>query len=151
MATTTTVKVVAPGAGESVTEGEILEWHVSEGDQIEADATIVEISTDKVDVEVPSPVTGTVVKLHAAEGETITVGQLLAEIDPAGGAPADAAPADSEPASNGSNGGAPTEPEGSGEVIDIITPTGGESVTEAEILEWSVKVGDSVQEGDAVV
>ncbi|HZO36492.1 MAG TPA: biotin/lipoyl-containing protein, partial [Solirubrobacteraceae bacterium] len=55
--------------GESVTEGTILEWHKGEGDSVEADETLVEISTDKVDAEVPAPVTGTVVKLHAAEGD----------------------------------------------------------------------------------
>ncbi|MCW2957714.1 MAG: 2-oxoglutarate dehydrogenase, subunit, partial [Solirubrobacterales bacterium] len=82
MAINTTIQVVAPGAGESVTEGEILEWHVKEGDRVKLDETIVEISTDKVDVEVPSPASGTIVKLHAEEGETITVGQLLAEIQP---------------------------------------------------------------------
>src|SRR5919106_2579741 len=86
MATDTTVQVVAPGAGESVTEGEILEWHAQEGEHIEADATIVEISTDKVDVEVPAPASGTVVKIHAQAGETVTVGQLLAEIQPENGA-----------------------------------------------------------------
>src|SRR5262245_6247588 len=125
MATTTTVKVVAPGAGESVTEGEILEWHVSEADQIEADATIVEISTDKVDVEVPSPSPGTVVKLHVAEGDTVPAGQALAETAPGGGAPAaangSAEAAESAPSGNGS---APSDDEAPGEIIDIITPTG---------------------------
>ena len=67
MATGTTaeqiIDVVTPAAGESVTEGTILEWHVKVGDAIEVDATIVEISTDKVDVELPSPASGTVTEL----------------------------------------------------------------------------------------
>ena len=60
-----------PQMGESVTEGTVLEWHKQEGDPIEADETLVEISTDKVDAEVPSPASGTVVKIHAAEGDTV--------------------------------------------------------------------------------
>ena len=74
--------------GESVTEGTVLEWHKAEGDRIEADETLVEISTDKVDAEVPAPVAGTVVKVHVAEGDTVQVGAVLAEIQPDGaGAP----------------------------------------------------------------
>jgi 2-oxoglutarate dehydrogenase E1 component len=84
MATGTTaeqiIDVVTPAAGESVTEGTILEWHVKVGDAIEADATIVEISTDKVDVELPSPATGVVTELLAQEGDTVTVGQVIARI-----------------------------------------------------------------------
>ena len=54
--------------GDSVSEGTVLEWHKAEGDSVAADETLVEISTDKVDAEVPAPVDGTVVKVHAAEG-----------------------------------------------------------------------------------
>src|SRR5688500_20166311 len=84
MAETTTVQVVMPAMGDSVSEGTILEWHKKEGDTIAEDETIVEISTDKVDAEVPSPAAGTVVKIHAREGDTITVGPLLAESGPSG-------------------------------------------------------------------
>ena len=75
-----TIDVVTPAAGESVTEGTILEWHVKVGDFIKVDDTIVEISTDKVDVELPSPGSGTVVEILAEEGETVTVGQVIARI-----------------------------------------------------------------------
>src|ERR1700719_3845970 len=96
MATGTTaeqiVDVVTPAAGESVSEGTILEWHVKVGDEIKADDTIVEISTDKVDVELPSPATGTVTELLAAEDDTVTVGQVIARIAVGGGAPAAEAP-----------------------------------------------------------
>src|SRR5918997_510769 len=102
MATSTTIQVVAPGAGESVTEGTILEWHVQEGDRIEVDGTLVEISTDKVDVEVPSPAAGTISELLAAEGETVTVGQVIARMTTSAGAPA--------PAPAASNGGATPAP-----------------------------------------
>ena len=75
-----TVDVVTPAAGESVTEGTILEWQVKVGDPVKRDETIVEISTDKVDVELPSPATGTVSELLVAEGDTVTVGQVIARI-----------------------------------------------------------------------
>jgi 2-oxoglutarate dehydrogenase E1 component len=174
MATETgTFEVVMPAMGDSVAEGTILEWHKQEGDAIEADETLVEISTDKVDAEVPSPVSGTVVKIHAAEGDTVAVGGLLAEIDTNGGGgpaaspalgqesgttPAEAAETEAQHHDAGERaaGAAPAEPAtepapAGGKVIDIVTPTGGESVTEGTILEWSVKVGDSVKDGDTVV
>src|SRR5580765_7881815 len=106
MAVETTVEVVMPAMGDSVSEGTILEWHKQEGDQVSEDETLVEISTDKVDAEVPAPATGTVVKVHAAEGETVAVGALLAEIATANGA----GPAVEL-----------TAPEGEGELIDIVT------------------------------
>src|ERR1700748_1204405 len=75
-----TVQLVMPAMGDSVAEGTVLEWHKQEGDSVEVDETIVEISTDKVDAEVPSPAAGRLVKIHAAEGETVAVGAVLAEI-----------------------------------------------------------------------
>src|SRR5205807_466389 len=91
MATGTTAKqiidVVTPAAGESVSEGTILEWHVKVGDFIRATDTIVEISTDKVDLELPSPASGTITEILIEEGETVTVGQVIARIA-AGEAPA---------------------------------------------------------------
>src|SRR5829696_8737656 len=68
MAVETTVEVVMPAMGDSVSEGTILEWRKQEGDQVSEDETLVEISTDKVDAEVPAPASGTVVKLHVSEG-----------------------------------------------------------------------------------
>ena len=98
MATSTTaeqtIDVVTPAAGESVTEGTILEWHAQVGDPIKVDDTIVEISTDKVDVELPSPATGTVSEILVAEGDTVTVGQVIARI-------AVGEPAHRPPAANG--------------------------------------------------
>ena len=172
---TSTVQVVMPAMGDSVAEGTVLEWHKQEGDTVAADETIVEISTDKVDAEVPSPVSGTVTRIHAAEGDTVAVGALLAEISTNGDATATAAAAapngsiaaetttpvsgESPPTTAGEAvAGAATEAEGvaasqeaAGKTVDIVTPTGGESVTEGTILEWSVKVGDAVKDGDTVV
>ncbi len=75
-----TIDVVTPAAGESVTEGTILEWHAKVGETIKVDDTIVEISTDKVDVELPAPASGTVTEILAEEGDTVTVGQVIARI-----------------------------------------------------------------------
>ncbi|MBW3549159.1 MAG: E3 binding domain-containing protein, partial [Actinobacteria bacterium] len=82
------VDIVTPGAGESVTEGTLLEWHVAEGDSVRADQTVCEISTDKVDVELPAPRAGTITELLAAEGDTVTVGQVVARMRSGAGAPA---------------------------------------------------------------
>ncbi|MGA2469181.1 MAG: multifunctional oxoglutarate decarboxylase/oxoglutarate dehydrogenase thiamine pyrophosphate-binding subunit/dihydrolipoyllysine-residue succinyltransferase subunit [Solirubrobacteraceae bacterium] len=99
MAVDTTIQVVMPQMGDSVSEGTVLEWRKTEGDSVAADETIVEISTDKVDAEVPAPVAGTIAKIHVAEGDTVTVGALLAEIAQTNGAAANAAvaPPDSAP------------------------------------------------------
>ncbi len=75
-----TIDVVTPAAGESVTEGTILEWHAKVGERIGVNDTIVEISTDKVDVELPAPASGTVTEILAEEGDTVTVGQVIARI-----------------------------------------------------------------------
>ena len=85
MAVNTTVEVAMPAMGESVSDGTILEWHKQEGDTVAEDETLVEISTDKVDAEVPAPASGTVVKIHFAEGDTVDVGAVLAEIAPGNG------------------------------------------------------------------
>src|ERR1700737_4745596 len=80
-----TVQVVMPEMGDSVSEGTILEWHKKEGDTVEADETLVEVSTDKVDAEVPAPSSGTIVRILAGPGDTVSVGSVLAEIEPGGG------------------------------------------------------------------
>src|SRR5437762_4668971 len=80
MATKQKVQLVMPEMGESVTEGTVLEWHVSEGDSIEEGDTVVEVSTDKVDAEVPAPASGTITKILVGPDETIEVGKPLAEM-----------------------------------------------------------------------
>jgi multifunctional 2-oxoglutarate metabolism enzyme len=139
---TSTVEVVMPAMGDSVSEGTVLEWRKAEGDAIAADETLVEISTDKVDAEVPAPVAGVVAKLHAAEGDTVDVGAVLAEIAPANGDGPAAAPKAPE---------APAEPAAAeAELVDIVMPQMGESVTEGTILDWSRAVGERV-EADATI
>ncbi|HET7449058.1 MAG TPA: 2-oxoglutarate dehydrogenase, E2 component, dihydrolipoamide succinyltransferase [Gaiellaceae bacterium] len=97
MASTTAVDVVMPQMGVSVSEGTITKWAKNVGDTIEADETLLEISTDKVDTEVPAPASGVVTEILVQEGETVEVGTVLARIG--GEAPAAApAPAAPEPA-----------------------------------------------------
>jgi len=177
MATSTTavqtIDVVTPAAGESVTEGTILEWRVKLGDFIKVDDTIVEISTDKVDVELPAPASGTVSEILVEEGDTVTVGQVIARISLNGGAPA--APAASERAAEAAAAPAATSPAAptpapaaeesaaeaaqapgagdgaSAQTVDVLTPAAGESVTEGTILEWRVKLGDFIKVDDTIV
>src|SRR5881227_3953062 len=81
---TTTIQITMPEMGESVTEGTILEWLKQVGDEVELDEGIVEISTDKVDTEVPSPATGVLTKILVEADETVPVGTVLGEISPNG-------------------------------------------------------------------
>src|SRR6201990_3438165 len=132
MAVNTTVEVVMPPMGDSVSEGSVLEWQKQEGDEVAEGEALVEISTDKVDAEVPAPVSCTVVKIHAAEGDTVGVGSVLAEIAPTNGSgPAITADAPEE--------GTATErpPSAEATVIEIEMPAMGESVSEGTILEWA--------------
>src|SRR3954470_20390258 len=100
-----TVEIPMPQMGESVSEGTILTWHKQEGDWVEKDETIVEVSTDKVDAEVPSPASGKLVKILAQEDETVAVGQALAEPQPSADAPPPA------PSDGGSSPSTAVEPD----------------------------------------
>ena len=91
MATGTAVDVVMPQMGVSVSEGTVTKWNKQVGDQIEADETLLEISTDKVDTEVPSPASGVVSEILVEEGATVEVGTVLARIGGEVGAAAPAA------------------------------------------------------------
>src|SRR5262245_3477049 len=80
------IAVELPALGESVVEGTVSRWLVKEGDRVEIDQPLVEVTTDKVDAEIPAPAAGVVEKILAREGETVSVGQRLALIDPGGAA-----------------------------------------------------------------
>src|SRR6476659_9631669 len=95
MATTEAIDVVMPQMGVSVSEGTITKWLKQQGEQVEADEPLLEISTDKVDTEVPSPGTGVLTQILVQEGETVDVGTKLAVIG--GDGAAAEAPSDSEP------------------------------------------------------
>ncbi len=85
MAETATLQIAMPEMGESVTEGIVLEWHVAEGDFVNEGDTVVEVSTDKVDAEVPAPTSGVITKLVAAVDDEVPVGAPLAEMEPGEG------------------------------------------------------------------
>ncbi|WP_328443085.1 2-oxoglutarate dehydrogenase, E2 component, dihydrolipoamide succinyltransferase [Amycolatopsis sp. NBC_00438] len=153
--------VTLPELGESVTEGTVTRWLKQEGDTVEVDEPLLEISTDKVDTEVPSPVAGTVVKISAAEDETVEVGAELAVIDDgSGGAPESSAPAQEEQKSEPepepesapepqAQDSAPSKPDtapaAGGEGTEVKLPELGESVTEGTVTRWLKQVGDSVE------
>ena len=140
----TTVEIVMPSVGESITEGTVLEWLKQVGDTVAEGDAVVEISTDKVDGEVFAPTSGVLTKILAETDETVTVGQVLGEIE-AGEAPAEAEP-EPEP-----EGEAPEPSEGAGEIVDVAIPEMGDSVAEGTILEWLVKPGDTVAKDDPLV
>ena len=159
----TTVQITMPQMGDSVTEGTVLEWHKQVGDQVEANETLLEVSTDKVDAEVPAPVGGTLVRILVEADETVPVGTILGEIDTTNGAAA--APDESRGDESGADMSDPGATEMShvaaknqaeqaappGELVDVVLPQMGESVQEGTVLEWHKQVGDEVAEGETLV
>jgi 2-oxoglutarate dehydrogenase E1 component len=152
------VQIQMPQMGESVTEGTVLEWHKQEGDFVEEGETVVEVSTDKIDAEVPAPAAGMITKILKAPDETIEVGGVLAELDPNRVSSADGASSNGEDETAREPGpGMSGEPTAEGdadlgeEVIPIAMPEMGESVTEGIVLEWHKREGEAVSEGETVV
>ncbi len=165
------VTVTMPQLGESVTEGTITRWLKAVGDTVAADEPLLEVSTDKVDTEIPAPASGVLLSIDATEDDTVEVGGVLAVIgepDDAAAAPssepsepsepvvadtpaepttqAEAAP--SEPATPEP---ATPEPVSSGSEVSVILPALGESVTEGVITRWLKSVGDAVDADEPLV
>ncbi|RAU90119.1 dihydrolipoamide acetyltransferase, partial [Mycobacterium colombiense] len=164
--------VQMPALGESVTEGTVTRWLKQEGDTVELDEPLVEVSTDKVDTEIPSPAAGVLTKIVAQEDDTVEVGGELAVIGDAsegGAAGGDSqAPSQPEPQAQAEPQPEPEpepEPEpqpqarsepapaqqSSGDATPVLMPELGESVTEGTVTRWLKRVGDSVQVDDALV
>ncbi|WP_314172673.1 2-oxoglutarate dehydrogenase, E2 component, dihydrolipoamide succinyltransferase [Streptomyces winkii] len=153
------VSVTLPALGESVTEGTVTRWLKAEGEQVEADEPLLEVSTDKVDTEIPAPAAGTLSSIKVAEDETVEVGAELAVIeDTAGGgaqAPAEAAAPAAQPEPEPAPAQEAPQPEpaaapaggggGSAEGTDVVLPALGESVTEGTVTRWLKQVGEDVQ------
>jgi pyruvate dehydrogenase E2 component (dihydrolipoamide acetyltransferase) len=166
--------VVMPKMGESITEGTILRWLKKEGDAVQKDEPILEISTDKVDTEVPSPVAGTLLKILAQEKQTIAVGEPIASIGTNGEAAAPAAqPKQQEqqqsapppqpvaqqqqPAPQPAQQQAPAPAQAPASVPApsggqaVVMPKMGESISEGTILRWLKKEGDKVQKDEPIL
>ncbi|TDF55543.1 2-oxoglutarate dehydrogenase, E2 component, dihydrolipoamide succinyltransferase, partial [Streptomyces sp. WAC05374] len=164
------VSVTLPALGESVTEGTVTRWLKAEGERVEADEPLLEVSTDKVDTEIPAPASGVLASIKVAEDETVEVGAELAVIDDGSGAPAAApapaaeaaaAPAQEAPAPAAEAPAAPAPaaeapapaaaPAGGAEGTDVVLPALGESVTEGTVTRWLKEVGEEVTEDEPLL
>ena len=143
--------VKMPALGESVTEGTVSSWLKAVGDTVEVDEPLLEVATDKVDTEVPSPVAGTILEIRVPEDETVEVGTVLAVIgqpsEAATPAPSSPAPA-AAPAPTTASPAAPPAPAASPATdsgAEVTMPALGESVTEGTVSSWLKAVGDTVE------
>jgi len=162
------VEVVMPQMGESITEGTVSKWLKKVGDKIEKDEPILEISTDKVDAEVPSPAAGTLLEIRHQEGETVEVGTVLATIgsenEAAATPPAETSPlpepetpailSQSQPAASEIKQ-EPTDTKPSADVkmaaVEVVMPQMGESITEGTVSKWLKKVGDTIEKDEPLL
>src|SRR5690606_6678289 len=142
--------VTLPELGESVTEGTVTRWLKQVGDTVEVDEPLLEISTDKVDTEVPSPVAGTVLELLAAEDDTVEVRADVRRVGSewrapqAAAPPRRAAPARARPRTPAAAPAAPAPPAGAG-ATGVTLPARGESAAECTVARWLKQVGDTVE------
>ena len=150
--------VEMPELGESVTEGTITTWLKKVGDTVEVDEPLLEVSTDKVDTEIPSPVAGTLLEVLYDEDDTVDVGEVIARVGDADAAPdsdesaeeeAEEASAAVEKEEEPVKANEETEEDSTdvdaGDATDVEMPELGESVTEGTITTWLKKVGDTVE------
>ncbi len=159
------VDVEMPKMGESITEGTVIAWHKQPGDEVKQDEILLEIGTDKVDTEVPSPTAGVLTEILVEEGDTVEVGSIIARVETEAEAaevetpseeppaaedsdeeaeeaePAEAAQAEPEPAPE-----SPSEPaQEDGEEVEVVMPKMGESITEGTVIAWYKDIGDEIE------
>lgn len=151
------VDVVMPKMGESIQEGKILRWLKKPGDKVERDEILLEISTDKVDTEVPSPSAGILTAILAQENDTVEVGKIIAELNTDAQASV-AAPPPTAPSPAPAPAPQPTPapvqaaaPSATGNQTDVVMPKMGESIQEGKILRWLKKPGDSVERDEILL
>ncbi len=152
------IDIVMPKMGESVTEGTIIKWYKKPGDSVKRDEIIFEISTDKVDTEIPSPEEGILSEILVQEQETVDAGVVVARLSTAGGNTEAAPPAAidvpevvKETVTQAQTAPEPVEvnePAVSSDLVDIPMPKMGESVMEGTIIKWYKKVGESVKQDE---
>lgn len=136
------VEIVMPKMGESINEGTLIKWHKKKGDKVKKDEIIYEISTDKVDTEIPSPEDGVLVEIKVFEQETVEVGTVVAVVETNGEAAAITA---EEPKKE-----VPSTTQVGGELVDVPMPKMGESIMEGIIIKWHKKVGDPVKRDEII-
>ena len=141
--------VIMPQMGESIFEGTITKWFKKTGDSVEKDEPLFEISTDKVDAEIPSPIAGVLTEIKIAEGATVQVNTVVAVIDGVAEAPL-TSPVQAAPAATRVEAGAPQARAAALQVpppqaVEVVMPQLGESIFEGTITKWLKKVGDAVQ------
>jgi len=154
-----TFSVTMPALGESVSEGTVTRWLKSEGDHVNVDEPLLEVSTDKVDTEIPSPVAGILTKIVVQIDQTVPVGAELAIIADGAAAPAPSAPVAAVPAAPVTPppaapiAAAPiaAAPAASGAGTVITMPALGESVSEGTVTRWLKNIGDSVAVDEALL
>lgn len=140
-------KFKLPALGEGIMEGEIVSWSIKEGDTINEDDTLLEVQNDKSVEEIPSPVTGKVLKIVAPVGTVAVIGDVLVEID----APGHEAEGSAAP-SSASAAATPAAPAAStGGLFQFKLPALGEGIMEGEIVSWPIKEGDMINEDDTLV
>jgi 2-oxoglutarate dehydrogenase E2 component (dihydrolipoamide succinyltransferase) len=136
-------EVRVPTLGESVTEATVATWFKKPGDAVAVDEMLCELETDKVTVEVPSPIAGTLSEIVAAEGVTVGVDALLATVSEG-----DAASTPAQAAASTDTAAAQPAAAAAGTSVDVMVPTLGESVSEATVSTWFKKVGDTVAQDE---
>ena len=145
--------VIMPQMGESIFEGTITKWLKKPGDTVEKDEPLFEISTDKVDAEIPSPVAGVLSEIKVPEGETVQINTVVAVVSEGGTAKATSAPSSISPDAEMGSGTLPppqadlAPPQVVGGT-DVIMPQMGESIFEGTITKWLKKVGDPVEKDE---
>ncbi len=145
-----------PKMGESVNEGTILKWHKKVGDPVKQDEIIFEISTDKVDTEIPSPIEGVLKEIKVNEGDTVDVGTVVAIVDDAGSSTNTEQPEpikEKEPPKVETKIELESEVKNkkvNGDLLEIEMPKMGESVMEGTIIKWYKKVGDNVKKDETI-
>ncbi len=141
--------VIMPQMGESIFEGTITKWLKKPGDSVQRDEPLFEISTDKVDAEIPSPAAGVLSEIKIPEGTTVQINTVVGVINEAGAATAEVSVSEpsapkTEPAAESPSASAPA-PAAAGPGTDVIMPQMGESIFEGTITKWLKQVGDAVQ------